>query len=555
MGPVAAMLTVILLLAAPPLALPAANPPAWSLAVIALVYLAVYQQAGLAWGLIAALALLAPFVWRGAEPAWPALAALHLLAVHALRRQVRTHAAATGLVAAAIYAAVAALDLWLAPGAPALLAVRVAETALAIALAAAALDAFNTSFRFDARTRRIRLGRPARSDWIVAAYATLLILLGVQGLLAADLAAAGFAAVWSGPWFAPVAPAAEAAAREVAAALLGYGWMAALAFALARLFGALVDRSVRGWAVSLAKFGRSRVTPGARLPLREFDDAARAFARANNAFMAAVEARDAAAIMVDELRRSIGLQLIRSVRFTADGDSVEFEELTPDGRFLRRLWPILPVDAPRVATTLAAGDSFFEFRLAADPGEWCLLVVRTPVAATTFLRGFYCRLRQPRPAVEAMRQKARLIELGSMSGVISHELKQPLFTIKLAAGNGRADLAADGAEGLDAAIERFDRIAEQAARAEDIIGRIVRFARAEPQGTEAADVDTVIRSAVELVRPVFDRSGVRVSAHSEGDGLRAVGSRTGLEQVVVNALQNALESILEKRRTAPDFRG
>ena len=98
---------------------------------------------------------------------------------------------------------------------------------------------------------------------------------------------------------------------------------------------------------------------------------------------------------------------------------------------------------------MADGMEFAEFRLAGgDSSDWYLLVGRDSLAPGIWRSGWMVHLRQSKLAQNRMLQQARLVELGGMASALSHELKQPLFTISLCAENGRLLLDQESDEGV-----------------------------------------------------------------------------------------------------------
>jgi len=158
------------------------------------------------------------------------------------------------------------------------------------------------------------------------------------------------------------------------------------------------------------------------------------------------------------------------------------------------------------------------------------------------------RLRQSKLAQNRMLQQARLVELGGMASALSHELKQPLFTISLCAENGRLLLDQADEEGTSRVYGKLDRISEQVHRARDIIGRISRYARIEDSEPEVLDLSEVIAATLIFMRPLLVQHDVGVNiAQPDGPPIRVIAPRVGLEQVLVNAIQNSVDSIAMRR--------
>lgn len=144
--------------------------------------------------------------------------------------------------------------------------------------------------------------------------------------------------------------------------------------------------------------------------------------------------------------------------------------------------------------------------------------------------------------------KARLADLGEQSSALAHELRQPLFSIAIANENlrmmiGRPDMTKMQ---FDKAITR---IAEQVGRAQMIIDRTLAYASGHGIGAARADIGLAAGNAVEFLKPLFDSSNIEID--DRGSHVHAaIGlCQVEAEQVFVNILRNAVESI-EARREA-----
>jgi len=83
-----------------------------------------------------------------------------------------------------------------------------------------------------------------------------------------------------------------------------------------------------------------------------------------------------------------------------------------------------------------------------------------------------------------------------MASALSHELKQPLFTISLCAENGRLLLDQNNGESVARTRGKLDRISEQVDRAREIIGRISGYARIEDSAPEPLYLAEVFSDAL-----------------------------------------------------------
>jgi len=150
---------------------------------------------------------------------------------------------------------------------------------------------------------------------------------------------------------------------------------------------------------------------------------------------------------------------------------------------------------------------------------------------------------------ERAQSASRLITMGEMASSVAHELNQPLTAINNYC-NGlvtRIRKQQIKEEDLLAALEKTAR---QAQRAGQIIQRIRSFVkRSEPNRT-LSDVTLIVSEAVELAEIELRRRNVRLSHYVAARLPRLMVDPILIEQVLVNLLRNAAESIEHARRPA-----
>jgi len=155
---------------------------------------------------------------------------------------------------------------------------------------------------------------------------------------------------------------------------------------------------------------------------------------------------------------------------------------------------------------------------------------------------------------EGMAAKARLADLGEQSSELAHELRQPLFSIAIANENLRLLLERGDAmhPQLGKAIER---IAEQVQRAQTIIDHTLAYASGNSRGVVSADFGCAARDAVRVLAPLFDKTDIEVEQCRTPVPANVGLCQIEAEQVLVNILRNAAESIEARRETGWQGRG
>ncbi|MDY0967387.1 sensor histidine kinase [Sphingomonas sp. CFBP9021] len=250
-----------------------------------------------------------------------------------------------------------------------------------------------------------------------------------------------------------------------------------------------------------------------------------------------------------ELKKEMDLSLAADIRFDAAKGTLAFLDMNIERVAQERSEAIHTNDCLAFADICDDAEAFVEFRLAdQESSDWYLFVGRDLLAPGHWRSGWLVRLRQSKLAQNRMLQQARLVELGGMASALSHELKQPLFTISLSAENGRLLLDQASPDGAARARDKFDRISEQVNRARDIITRISRYARIENDSPEPLDLGDVVSTTLSFMRPLLIQHDVGVKMTlPDGPPVLLLAPRVGLEQVLVNAIQNAVDSIATRR--------
>jgi PAS domain S-box-containing protein len=147
-------------------------------------------------------------------------------------------------------------------------------------------------------------------------------------------------------------------------------------------------------------------------------------------------------------------------------------------------------------------------------------------------------------AAQADRAQAasRLITMGEMASSVAHELNQPLTAITNYC-NGMMSRIRGQQIDSEALLAALDKTSKQAQRAGQIIQRIRSFVkRSEPNRTPA-EVATMVSEAVELAGIELRRRNVRLNHYVAARLPVLRVDPILIEQVMVNLLKNAAESI------------
>lgn len=149
---------------------------------------------------------------------------------------------------------------------------------------------------------------------------------------------------------------------------------------------------------------------------------------------------------------------------------------------------------------------------------------------------------------EHLQATARLVTVGEMASLLSHELNQPLSAIASYA-TGSLNLLDDpdrcAAHGDTQAQLRLalQRMAEQAERAGLVIRSVHDFVRRREQVTEAIAADQLLNTVLPLVRLQARKSNTRVEVDLPRPPPRVMCDRTMLEQVLLNLTRNGIQAM------------
>jgi C4-dicarboxylate-specific signal transduction histidine kinase len=245
---------------------------------------------------------------------------------------------------------------------------------------------------------------------------------------------------------------------------------------------------------------------------------------------------------------------MREIEFDPGTGLLRFEEIRiSDGPLVREV-KIHPADHPYFMAADASDEAVVEFRVAgAEALETYLVNLRRSDGRLRWSSGIGIRLRQPQRLHDLMLRQARLVDLGNMAAAITHEVKQPLFTIAMAAESIRIILEKRGALPDDEPVERcVMRIATQVDRAREIIRRISRYGHLDTLAPVGCDAAAAVEAAHSFLLPMLEERGI-VTTLDFAPGVHWVDvSRIALEQVMVNAIQNAGDAILSARTAGRD---
>ena len=162
----------------------------------------------------------------------------------------------------------------------------------------------------------------------------------------------------------------------------------------------------------------------------------------------------------------------------------------------------------------------------AAPGGGCL-VVGTDVTAH-------------KATTRALRQHDRLAAMGTLAAGIAHEINNPLGAIRLAAERARDTHTRP----QDAAVTRecLDDIIANTQRCTRIVKSVLHFAQQEPGDRWPADLNQIVRTAVDITRHYAEQRGACITLALAPVLPILLVNPVAIEQVLVNLIRNAVEA-------------
>ena len=146
-----------------------------------------------------------------------------------------------------------------------------------------------------------------------------------------------------------------------------------------------------------------------------------------------------------------------------------------------------------------------------------------------------------REAEDALARVNRATTLGVLGASIAYELSQPLTAIVASAAACSRWLAAQPPN-LERAQRALERIANDGARAGEIIDRIRVFVEREAPRRERFDLNAAILEVLGLTHDEVQRNGISLET-SLAEGLPFVEcGRTQVQQVILNLVVNAIQA-------------
>jgi signal transduction histidine kinase len=142
-------------------------------------------------------------------------------------------------------------------------------------------------------------------------------------------------------------------------------------------------------------------------------------------------------------------------------------------------------------------------------------------------------------------RQARLITGDAVAASIAHELRQPLTAMVTAADAGLRFLDRP-VPNLDKAKAALNQIVGDGHRAGVLVGNIRANFKSDVRERTSFDLDEIIREALALAYGDLQKHEILVRAEPDGQPRAVTGNRVQLQQVLLNLITNAIDSMAAK---------
>lgn len=152
------------------------------------------------------------------------------------------------------------------------------------------------------------------------------------------------------------------------------------------------------------------------------------------------------------------------------------------------------------------------------------------------------RERQFREMQNELAHASRVVTMGQITASIVHEIKQPLATARTNAAAAMRFLDKSPPDVTEAR-EALACIMDDTDRTNDIVDRISSLIKKAPPQKEAVDLNAAILDVIALTHGELVNTGVTVATQLAGGLLPIQCDRVQLQQVVLNLIVNAIQSM------------
>nr|WP_226803925.1 ATP-binding protein [Amylibacter sp. SFDW26] len=143
-------------------------------------------------------------------------------------------------------------------------------------------------------------------------------------------------------------------------------------------------------------------------------------------------------------------------------------------------------------------------------------------------------------AEQSLAQSSKLAALGEMSAAVSHELNQPLAAMRTYLAGAKLLLKRRRPE---EAISSFQRIDDLIERMGAITRQLKSYARKGGDDLQPVDLRTAVQGSMSMMSPQLNQLEIEITETMPKHPVMILGDMVRIEQVIVNLLRNAIDSM------------
>ena len=136
----------------------------------------------------------------------------------------------------------------------------------------------------------------------------------------------------------------------------------------------------------------------------------------------------------------------------------------------------------------------------------------------------------------------RVAAMGQLTASITHEIRQPLASIRMSGTAALRWLAKDPPE-IDEAKLSIESLVKDTVRANDVVSRIHGLVRKAAPSRDMIDINEAILEVIALVRAEIAKAGVTIQMQLADNMQLIQGDRVQLQQVMINLIINAIQAM------------
>jgi|GEM_PF-722284 len=269
--------------------------------------------------------------------------------------------------------------------------------------------------------------------------------------------------------------------------------------------------------------------------------------------------------LAEDIQQRLGLVILRDAAFDPASGILTATRLDVNGPQTRIRLEVHADDRARLAGAAGSECVKADLRIIEDTQRNVSLVLRECQGGTAWTHGAMLDLQTPVFAIEKLATRSRLAELGKQCAAIAHEVRQPLFTIAMANENLRLILKAQPDLPPQAAVA-LDHIQQETERARAIIDQTLdygagRSGKGPPAPTDGehatpqADLAHAAEHATCLLTYQMEQAEIDLDTGNMAEAPPIAMPQIELEQILLNVLRNAIESIGTRKKAGWSGKG